>query len=113
MTFNRIFTGAVLAALASAPALAGTALSSDNYVRNSFSVSYADLDLGSEEGRQTLDHRLDGAVRSVCGASDFHDIKETRDMVRCRNAARKDADAVREVALARFKASAKVAVAGK
>jgi len=37
----------------------------------SLSVSYGDLDLGSSEGRETLEYRLQYAAKEVCGHDSF------------------------------------------
>ena len=37
-------------------------------------VSYADLDLSSAAGRNRLDHRIQAAVREVCGAAPSFDL---------------------------------------
>ncbi len=52
-------TAASLALVATAtPAIAGDA--------NSAKVSFADLDLSTAEGQETLDNRINRAARSVC-----------------------------------------------
>lgn len=50
------------AALVSAPAFAG------DKVAPSISVEYKDLDLGTEQGRKTLDGRIKVAAKSLCPA---------------------------------------------
>lgn len=63
--------------LFSAAAIAVTATgfsaitSAQNRITKSVEVSYADLDLTSADGKATLDGRIRGAVRQVCGTYDL------------------------------------------
>ena len=68
------FRFALLAAAVSMPA---AALAQSNSGSRSVAVSYADLDLGSPAGRQTLDERVAGAVRELCGPSWLLSMNET------------------------------------
>lgn len=56
-------------------------------------VRYADLDLGSVAGRHTLDLRIAGAIRHICGIDDTRDFKQVSDVRQCRASARSDAAA--------------------
>lgn len=47
-------------------------------------VQTADLDLSSQAGREALDHRLNQAVKDVCGAASDADISGKNDVRRCR-----------------------------
>lgn len=52
-------------------------------------VRYADLDLATESGRHTLDSRIAGAVRTVCGTG--ASLAEQRDAAKCRETAKAEA----------------------
>lgn len=47
-------------------------------------VQTADLDLSSQAGRQALDHRLNVAVKDVCGTASDFDLAGKNDVRRCR-----------------------------
>ncbi len=72
ITARTAFSTAATAVLASVClfAAAGPALAA---TPRSVAVSYADLDLSHSAGRMTLNHRIQGAARSVCatGAVDL------------------------------------------
>lgn len=53
----------------------------------SITVSFADLDLGSAQGAQTLYDRLRSAARRVCGKADLRDIAGAERVKRCRSEA--------------------------
>ena len=57
-------------------------------------VSYADLDLSSAAGRDTLDRRIGAAIRRVCGSAYPIDLRSTQEVRDCRyeTAARVAAD---------------------
>lgn len=80
-----MFTKALCAA--AAIAVSATGFSSSAYAQNRIVrtavVSYADLDLNSEDGQSTLQGRLKGAVRKVCGSYDSRSLKEVRDHGAC------------------------------
>jgi UrcA family protein len=46
-------------------------------------VDYADLDLNSEDGQSTLQGRLKGAVRKVCGSYDPKNLVDAQDHGTC------------------------------
>jgi UrcA family protein len=50
-------------------------------------VSYADLDLATEAGRRTLDHRIAWAVGAVCGDADIRDLDSEMNVRHCRDTA--------------------------
>lgn len=86
-----------LAALVTAvPAAAAT-----NEERVSETVSYADLDLTSEAGIETLDRRLDRAVRRVCGSPMVKSVQSERRVTKCREQAWNAIRSERDLAIAR------------
>jgi UrcA family protein len=90
--FTKIaFAAASIAAAVVATAPAGAATFTDGAVR-SVTVSYIDLDLTAQAGRDALGHRIRRAAASVCGAPG-----QQLDMIRatdaCRVAAVEDAQA--------------------
>ena len=54
-------------------------------------VAYADLDLTTEDGRSTLQGRLKGAVRKVCGSYDSKSLANMRDHGVCMEQAKASA----------------------
>lgn len=62
---NRPFAAALAKALALG-ALAAPSVAAPTQTR-AVTVKYSDLDLASEDGRKTLDERLERAAREVCG----------------------------------------------
>jgi UrcA family protein len=76
---------AVLAALAfmPTPAFAASALE-----EASVAVKYADLDLTSPAGAETLDARVGNAVDKVCAKPDIREIKAMRAFEACQAEAR-------------------------
>ena len=46
-------------------------------------VSYADLDLSSAAGRTRLEHRVQAAVREVCGAAPSFDLARRHAVRQC------------------------------
>lgn len=59
-----MFKHAIIAAAFGFVAIAAPAAA-----QSSVAVEYSDLNLASEAGRATLENRLEGAVRDVCGAA--------------------------------------------
>ena len=86
---------ALLATFTAAPALA-----QDVPNVQSIAVSYADLDLGSEAGRTTFDHRLRQAVRALCGTASSADLRGQNRVDACRGELAARAAQQRDVALA-------------
>ena len=76
-----LVSAALLAASAAPPALAQAAAAQR-------AISYADLDLAGRAGRAQLDRRLAAAVESLCGSYASAASSETREIDRCRAAAR-------------------------
>jgi UrcA family protein len=48
-------------------------------------VHYGDLNLGSAEGRATLDHRIRHAIRAACGIASSADLKGQNLVAACRD----------------------------
>ena len=67
-----------LSSLAAAPAVAQ---------ETQLVVSYADLDLNTTAGVQTLDQRLEAGVKAVCGRPDVRDLKSGVAFEQCKDAA--------------------------
>ena len=82
---NTIFTKALCAAAAITVTATGFAASANaqSQVVHTAVVSYADLDLNSEDGQATLQGRLKGAVRKVCGSYDPKNLVDTQDHGSC------------------------------
>lgn len=78
---NNIFTKALCAAAAIAVTATGFSASANAQSRTvrTAVVDYADLDLNSEDGQATLQGRLKGAVRKVCGSYDSKNLVDVRD----------------------------------
>ncbi len=90
---NTIFTKALCAAAAIAVTATGFSASAQAQSRTvrTVTVDYADLDLASEDGQSTLQGRLRGAVRTVCGSYDSKNLVEVRDHGVCMNEAQASA----------------------
>jgi UrcA family protein len=69
---------ATLLAFTTTPAFAETP------VVATVTVQTADLDLSSQAGREALDHRLNIAVKDVCGAASDSDLAGKNDVRQCR-----------------------------
>ena len=69
---------AMLLAFSASPALAEAPLVATSIVET------ADLDLSSQSGQRTLDHRLNQAVKEVCGTASDVDVAGKNDVRRCR-----------------------------
>ena len=82
---NSIFNKALCAAAAIAVTSTGFAASANAQARTerTATVSYADLDLTSEDGKATLQGRLKGAVRKVCGRYDSKNLVDVQDHGKC------------------------------
>lgn len=82
---NSIFTKSLCAAAAIAVTATGFSVSAhaqSRIVRTAV-VNYADLDLNSEDGQSTLQGRLKGAVRKVCGSYDPKSLVDMQDHGSC------------------------------
>lgn len=82
---NSILTKGFFAAAAIAVAATGfsASASAQNRTVKSVTVSYADLDLTSADGQSSLDGRIKGAVRQVCGSYNSKDLGDTLDHRGC------------------------------
>lgn len=84
---NSIFNKALCAAAAIAVTSTGFAASANANAQarteRTATVSYADLDLASEDGKATLQGRLKGAVRKVCGSYDSKNLVDVQDHGKC------------------------------
>ena len=83
-------TGAI--ALPAAAAQAGQAMPS-------VEVSFADLNLASDEGVAVLDRRLDSAIEKVCGGPIPMNLSSAAPIKRCIKATRELADTQRDLAV--------------
>ncbi len=81
---------AVAAVAVSMTSLSASASAQSHTVRTAI-VEYGDLDLTSAEGKSTLDARLRGAVRQVCGGYDSRNLFEVADHSNCVKEARASA----------------------
>lgn len=82
---HSIFTKAACAAAAIAVTVTGFSASANaqNRTARTAVVQYADLDLNSADGRSTLQGRLKGAVRKVCGSYDPRSLVDMQDHSTC------------------------------
>ncbi len=101
------------AAAVSLTGLSGTAFAAERIVR-SVEVHIGDLDLSKANGRATLDRRIGGAVRKVCGGADLRNLREVADMNQCRSEAKASAKraTVRILAAAEQPEKVKISVGG-
>ena len=90
------FSGAISVAAFALPFAAMAAPSSGQSV----AVRYADLDLTSNVGAQTLQTRIDRAAHAVCGSADIRDLPAMSDVQQCRQVALSGAAPQVEVAIA-------------
>ena len=84
---------ALMAAVAVAVSTAGFAASANaqNRTVKSVAVEYGDLDLASVEGKTTLEGRIKGAVRQVCGSYDAKSLRDMADHGNCMDQANSSA----------------------
>lgn len=82
---NTIFTKALCAAAAIAVSATGFAAGANaqSRINRTAVVDFADLDLTSADGQATLQGRLKGAVRKVCGTYDSKSLTDMRDHGAC------------------------------
>ena len=73
---------AVAAVAVSMTSLSASASAQSHTVRTAV-VEFGDLDLTSAEGKATLDGRLKGAVRQVCGGYDSRNLVDAADHRNC------------------------------
>ena len=95
------------AAIKAAPALAQETPANEPNVSL---VRTADLDLGSEAGRRTLDQRLANAARQVCGEASDADVEGKNDVRQCRDETLARAKTQRDSLVAAADHSATIAV---
>ncbi|MEO9468264.1 UrcA family protein [Parasphingorhabdus sp.] len=84
-----VYTKGLMAAAAiavSATGFAATVQAQNKTVRTAV-VHFEDLDLTSAEGKETLDGRLKGAVRQVCGGYNSRSLADMQDHSNCTNEA--------------------------
>jgi len=104
---------AAAAALILSATLASAASAQDDTAPEA-RVSYADLNLNSDAGLKALNHRINAAIRVVCGDGRFGPapLAEQAARNRCSAAARQSADSDLASVLARAKDGTAVAQAG-
>ena len=90
---NIIFTKAVCAVAAIGLTATGFTVSAKAQSRTVLTavVNYTDLDLNTEDGQTTLQGRLKGAVRKVCGSYDSKNLVDVQDYGVCINQANSSA----------------------
>ncbi|MEH6758014.1 MAG: UrcA family protein [Parasphingorhabdus sp.] len=102
---NSIWSNAIVAAALAVTATGFAAsASAQNRISKSVEISYADLDLTSATGQATLDGRIKGAVRQVCGSYNSKDIRDTADHRGCVEEARLSAKRAKVSLMAKVKA---------
>lgn len=74
---------AAAAALASIGAAAPAQAEDNNREYRSVTVSYADLNLNSEEGAKRLQYRITSAARKVCGPRPSRNLNQIMDYQQC------------------------------
>jgi UrcA family protein len=79
----------------------------------SVAVSYADLDLRSDAGRATLDHRLRIAIRDVCGQASSADLAGQNAVADCRRSLGGQVAAQREAAFAAARPGGAIVLAAR
>jgi UrcA family protein len=87
MYIRQILFAAVAGLAAASPAIASSSDPATHIVR------YADLDLGSQAGRATLDRRINHAIRMVCGTAASTSLQDKRNVEKCYAMARASAKA--------------------
>ena len=99
---NSAFTKTLCATAAVAITVTGLSASAQaqNRIVRTAIVSYADLDLNSDDGRSTLQGRLKGAVRKVCGGYDPKSLVDMQDHGSCMEQANASAQRARVTIMA-------------
>lgn len=89
-----IFKKSLFAAAAVAVTAVGFSASAnaDNRTVRTAEVSFADLDLTSANGKATLNGRIKGAVRQVCGGFDTKSLVDRNDHGNCVTEAQQSAN---------------------
>jgi UrcA family protein len=100
--FRTAFAAIGLLAVATAGTATAEVVVKDNSLRDvpQREVRYSDLNLDSQDGIDTLNKRLEVAVRAVCGPAYTHQLEELDDIHDCRDASRDRAFAARDELLA-------------
>ncbi len=103
---HSILSKGLFAAAAIAVTVTGfsASASAQGRITKSVEVSYADLDLTSAEGQQTLDGRIRGAVRQVCGSYDPKNLRDSVDHKGCLKEAKMSAKRAKVSLIARAEA---------
>ncbi|MEO0441681.1 MAG: UrcA family protein [Pseudomonadota bacterium] len=103
---NSILSKGLCAAAAIAVTVTGFAASASaqNRITRTVEVSYADLDLTSADGQETLDGRIKGAVRQVCGGYDSKSLRDMADHKGCVQEAKMSAKRAKVQLIARAEA---------
>lgn len=76
-------------------------------------VSYADLNLSTEAGKAQLNHRIEIAVREVCGSQQRNDLKSSMAVRSCTAKARENARSAVNAKIAARTASTAIATASR
>lgn len=77
-------------------------------------VSYGDLDLTTESGQNSLDHRLQDAVRKVCGnSSNIRSLRDRRQFESCNTTARQSFESTRRIAISNAQDGTRMADLGQ
>jgi UrcA family protein len=79
-TLTALTAAAIITAGAAAPALAN---SDNGRIYKSVTISYADLNLASEEGADRLESRIRSAARKVCGPPENRSVRAMSDYRQC------------------------------
>jgi len=87
--FTRTVFTAAFATLV-ATGLSATTNAQAREVRTAF-VEYGDLNLLSDAGKATLEGRIKGAIRKVCGSYNTRDVRDMMDHSKCRKQASRSA----------------------
>lgn len=103
---NSILSKGLCAAAAIAVTVTGfsASASAQSRITRTAEVSYADLDLTSADGQRTLDGRIKGAVRKVCGSYDSKSLREAADHGNCMQEAKMSAKRAKVSLIARAEA---------
>ncbi len=88
------------ATLIASTLIPATASAQAGLVQQTHEVSYNDLDLTSQAGRDHLDQRLRVAVKQVCGSANSRDLREMLQVRRCRREALATSTHGRDLAIA-------------
>ena len=79
----------------------------------SITVSYSDLDLGTQHGQRILDRRIRSAVELACGPTSDSDPAGKNDVLQCRADTLAEARAQRNTAVAAINRSGSIQLASR